>query len=105
MASEPHRIDIHHHVAPPRYIAELKSLLQPPTINWTPEKSLADMDEAGVATSILSITTPGVVCEANATATPARSIHSTVFAGEYPTQLGLIAPSSDDFLIHPGDAK
>ena len=59
-ATKPHRIDVHHHIAPPKYIEEMRSLLQPPTINWTPEKTLADMDEAGVATSITSITTPGV---------------------------------------------
>ena len=59
-AVKPHRIDIHHHVAPPKYIEEMRALLQPPTINWTPERTLADMDEAGVATSITSITTPGV---------------------------------------------
>jgi 6-methylsalicylate decarboxylase len=59
-AVKPYRIDIHHHVAPPKYIEEMRALLQPPTINWTPEKTLADMDEAGVATAITSITTPGV---------------------------------------------
>ena len=59
-ATKPHRIDVHHHVAPPKYIEEMRSLLQPPTIAWTPEKTLADMDEAGVATAITSITTPGV---------------------------------------------
>jgi predicted TIM-barrel fold metal-dependent hydrolase len=58
--TKPHRIDIHHHVAPPKYIEEMRSLLQPPTLGWTPEKTLADMDEAGVATAITSITTPGV---------------------------------------------
>ena len=50
-ATKPHRIDVHHHVAPPKYIDEMRALLQPPTIAWTPEKTLADMDEAGVATS------------------------------------------------------
>src|SRR6476469_7507102 len=59
-ATRPHRIDIHHHVAPPKYIEEMHALLQPPTIAWTPERTLADMDEAGVATAITSITTPGV---------------------------------------------
>ena len=38
----------------------MRALLQPPTIAWTIEKSLEDMDKAGVATSITSITTPGV---------------------------------------------
>jgi len=59
-ATKPHRIDIHHHVAPPRYIEEMRALLQPPTLAWTPAKSIEDMDKAGVATSITSITTPGV---------------------------------------------
>src|SRR5262249_61105023 len=58
--AKPHRIDIHHHVAPPKYIEEMRSLLQPPTLAWTPERSIEDMDKAGVATSITSITTPGV---------------------------------------------
>ena len=60
VAAKPHRIDVHHHIAPPKFMAELRSLLQPPTLAWTPERSLEDMDRAGVATAITSITTPGV---------------------------------------------
>ena len=56
----PHRIDVHHHIVSPGFVAELKSLLQPPTLNWTPERSIEDMDKAGVATAITSVTTPGV---------------------------------------------
>jgi predicted TIM-barrel fold metal-dependent hydrolase len=56
----PHRIDVHHHIVSPGFVAELKSLLQPPTLNWTPERSIEDMDRAGVATAITSVTTPGV---------------------------------------------
>ena len=59
-SGKPHRIDMHHHIAPPKFIAELRSLLQPPTLNWTPQRSIEDMDRAGVATAITSITTPGV---------------------------------------------
>src|SRR5262249_24415561 len=51
-ASKPHRIDTHHHTAPPKFIDEMRALLQPPTIAWTIEKSLEDMDKAGVETSI-----------------------------------------------------
>jgi len=56
------RVDVHHHLAPPRYIAELapRKLLQPVSLNWTPARSLEDMDRAGVATAITSITTPGI---------------------------------------------
>src|SRR5436190_20942826 len=59
-AQKPHRIDTHHHIAPPKFIDEMRSLLQPPTLAWSIEKSIEDMDKAGVATSITSITTPGV---------------------------------------------
>jgi predicted TIM-barrel fold metal-dependent hydrolase len=59
-AATPHRIDVHHHIAPPKFIEEMKSLLQPPTLAWTVERTLEDMDKAGVATAITSITTPGV---------------------------------------------
>ena len=53
-------IDVHHHIAPPDYLAETRARQNPPTINWSVQKSIEDMDRAGVATSITSITTPGV---------------------------------------------
>ena len=55
-------IDVHHYLAPPAYIADLKKHQRgaPPTLEWTPEKSLVDMDSSGIATAVLSITTPGV---------------------------------------------
>jgi 6-methylsalicylate decarboxylase len=58
--SHQHRIDVHHHIAPPKFVAEMRELLQPPTLAWTPERSLEDMDQSGVATAITSITTPGI---------------------------------------------
>jgi predicted TIM-barrel fold metal-dependent hydrolase len=56
------RIDIHHHVFSPAYVAELAKANQAPPIvrNWTVAKTLDDMNQAGVATSILSVTTPQV---------------------------------------------
>jgi len=61
-AKKPSIIDVHHHLSPPAYIADLKKhkIGAPPTLAWTPEKSLADMDGSGIATAMLSITTPGV---------------------------------------------
>jgi predicted TIM-barrel fold metal-dependent hydrolase len=61
-AATPFRIDVHHHLVPPEYIQRVhpRAKLQAPLLNWTPQVSLDDMDEAGVATSILSLTTPGV---------------------------------------------
>ena len=62
MASpRPHRIDVHHHHTPPPYLAAITARNVPgPVRDWTPEKSLTDMDGAGVATAITSITTPAL---------------------------------------------
>jgi predicted TIM-barrel fold metal-dependent hydrolase len=58
----PHRIDVHNHLTPTSYAAELgpKHLLSAPVLNWTPAKDLEDMDAAGVATAITSLAPPGV---------------------------------------------
>jgi predicted TIM-barrel fold metal-dependent hydrolase len=61
-AAKPYRIDVHHHLSPPTYIVASNTnnfgdgLMK----GWTVEKSLADMDKAGVATSMLSVTTPAL---------------------------------------------
>ncbi|MFM9972300.1 MAG: amidohydrolase family protein [Burkholderiales bacterium] len=55
-------IDVHHHLCPPAY-AEAVQRIQPVfklLLDWSPAKSMEDMDRAGVATSVLSITTPGL---------------------------------------------
>jgi predicted TIM-barrel fold metal-dependent hydrolase len=56
------RIDIHHHLAPPRYIPELVSRQtnQRPLTEWTVQKSLESMERAGISTSMMSISEPGV---------------------------------------------
>ena len=56
------RIDTHHHVFSPAYVAELAKVNQAPPIvrNWSLAKTLDDMDKAGVITSIVSVTTPQV---------------------------------------------
>jgi 6-methylsalicylate decarboxylase len=61
-ATKPFRIDIHHHLSPPAYVAasNANNFGDPPMKNWTPEKSLEDMDKAGVAVAILSVTTPAL---------------------------------------------
>jgi len=56
------RIDIHHHYFPPEYLAGLEHPERLPDVvkTWTPERSLDDMNRAGVAKALLSITTPGI---------------------------------------------
>ncbi len=55
-------IDVHHHVSPPTFVSALLKyrLGERPMVDWTPARSIEDMDRAGVAVSITSITTPGV---------------------------------------------
>jgi predicted TIM-barrel fold metal-dependent hydrolase len=55
-------IDVHHHLYPPDFVAALgrAELTLAQAKEWSPARSLEDMDKAGVATSIVSITTPGV---------------------------------------------
>ena len=56
-----HRIDVHHHHTPPPYLAAITAQnVIGPVRDGTPEKSIADMDRAGVATAITSITTPAL---------------------------------------------
>jgi 6-methylsalicylate decarboxylase len=59
--ARPHRIDVHHHHTPPPYVAAVTAKnIQGPVRDWTPERSIADMDKGGVATSMTSITTPAL---------------------------------------------
>jgi len=55
-------VDVHNHLVPPAWLATLDAakLATPPVTNWTPRHSLDDMDRGGVATAILSPTTPQV---------------------------------------------
>jgi predicted TIM-barrel fold metal-dependent hydrolase len=62
MPAKPFRIDVHAHLSPPAWIQELepKKLISPLSVQWSVAKHLEDMDQAGVATAILSVTTPGL---------------------------------------------
>jgi len=59
-AALPPRIDTHHHCFSPAYVAELDKVGQAPPIvkNWSVNRTLDDMGKAGVATAMLSVTTP-----------------------------------------------
>ncbi|HEX3398728.1 MAG TPA: amidohydrolase family protein [Acetobacteraceae bacterium] len=59
---KPHRIDVHHHIVPPTWLEALRraKLDNALLTAWTPQRSIDDMDRAGIATAITSPTTPQV---------------------------------------------
>jgi predicted TIM-barrel fold metal-dependent hydrolase len=71
---QPHRIDVHHHISPPTWLDAMKKAKKdnPPMANWSVQKTIEDMDKAGVATSIVSPTTPQLNFLANDKDTAAR---------------------------------
>lgn len=56
------RIDTHTHVVPPEYLAWLKTNPDYPgsLVDWNVESALAAMDAKGIATAILSVSSPSV---------------------------------------------
>ena len=62
------RIDMHHHFLPPQYMKEEHerinfghdSVSANQLLSWSPSQSIEIMDRNGIATAIVSITTPGV---------------------------------------------
>src|ERR1041384_8532966 len=69
-AARPFRIDVHAHYSIPKLVAQstAKGVNQPGLADWTPAKTLEQMDKGGVATSLVSISDPGVWFGDNAAA-------------------------------------
>ncbi|WP_371367839.1 amidohydrolase family protein [Pseudomonas sp. QL9] len=82
------RIDVHHHLLPPFYTEALRrqgldNIAGVPLPAWTPEQSLALLDERAMQAAILSLSAPGVCFgEARAAAELARRCN------EYAADLG-----------------
>lgn len=61
-----HRIDVHHHFLPPEYVERVGSdligeqILAGKAPEWTPQMSIDAMDRNGIATAIVSLSTPGL---------------------------------------------
>jgi 6-methylsalicylate decarboxylase len=93
-----HRIDVHHHISPPTYLAALRAstLGAPPTMGWTLARSIDDMDRAGVARAFTSLTTPAVgpwVGDAGARRRLARECneYAARLVADHPGRFGMFA--------------
>jgi predicted TIM-barrel fold metal-dependent hydrolase len=100
--AQPQLIDVHHHIVPPVYLAEARSRLLESAqaglpagvLQWTPGRAIAEMDQNGVATAIVSISTPGVwFGDVLAGRTLARKCneYSAQLARDYPGRFGFFA--------------
>jgi predicted TIM-barrel fold metal-dependent hydrolase len=89
-------IDVHHHVSPPQFLSALTKykLGERPMMDWTPARSIEDMDRAGVVRALTSITTPGVWFGDNQeTRDLARACndYAASLAQQYPGRFGTFA--------------
>ena len=101
------RIDTHHHVFPPPYVAAQRALgiNDGFAVQWTVDATLEDMDRAGVATAVLSVTSPATTFAEPAVARRvARESNDWIarLVADRPGRFGLFAlvpmPGVDDTL-------
>ncbi|MDP9051209.1 MAG: amidohydrolase [Acidobacteriota bacterium] len=97
---KPWRVDMHHHFGPPTWCSYLasKNVLYPAWKDWTREKSVQELDRAGVVTAMVSITYPGIwlgenVAPKEATSKLARECndYGARMVADYPGRFGLFA--------------
>ena len=89
-------VDVHHHVWAPAFLKELEArkLAEPPARNWSLNKTLDDMAQAGVTYTLTSPTTPaagfGDVATMHRMARVSNE-YGAQLARDYPTQFGFFA--------------
>ncbi len=99
--ANPRRIDVHHHVYPPKWFAAKRDFIlstsdNPPAImtEWTPARAVEQMDRNGVATGVASVGNPGVwygdVQESRALARMANEGMAQL-ARDFPGRFGVFA--------------
>jgi predicted TIM-barrel fold metal-dependent hydrolase len=97
-ARKPHRIDVHHHFFPP-FLQEAwqqASVRSSPTIRgWRLAKTLEAMDQGGVATAIISISSglnlPGLNAEQTRSMTRMCNDYAVQATKDHPDRLGFFA--------------
>jgi len=98
--SNPRRIDVHHHMLPPEYVSLTRDRILEITsgdiavLNWTPERTMEQMSEFGIATSILSLPVPGAWHEGKQNSRKLARIsneYGARLAKDHPKVFGLFA--------------
>ncbi len=95
VGGKPHRIDIHHHLLPPKFVAEMKQHVKgenPPP--WTPARSIEDMDKNGIATSMTSLMQPQITfgnVELGRRLARESNDYAAKLARDYPGRYGIFA--------------
>ncbi|MDB5650638.1 MAG: amidohydrolase [Hyphomicrobiales bacterium] len=99
----PHRVDVHHHILPPQYVAVARDRLlsfapnYASVLNWTPAQSIEQMDRFGIRTAMTSLSNPGTWF---GKAEEARSLarmsneYAAQMARDYPGRFGVLASLS-----------
>jgi predicted TIM-barrel fold metal-dependent hydrolase len=89
-----HRIDIHHHILPPSYMSVVQSRRIGTSVQWSPQKSIEEMDRNAIAVSVLSLIQPGVwlgdAAQARALAREANE-YAARMAKDFPGRFGQFA--------------
>jgi predicted TIM-barrel fold metal-dependent hydrolase len=99
----PHRIDVHHHILPPQYVAVARDRLlsfapnYASVLNWTPAQSVEQMDRFGIKTAMTSLSNPGTwfgkAEEARKLARMSND-YAAQMARDYPGRFGVLASLS-----------
>jgi predicted TIM-barrel fold metal-dependent hydrolase len=96
----PHRVDVHHHILPPEYVAAVGDarigplILSGRTPSWSPQLSIEAMDRNGIATAVTSISAPGLwFGDLHATRSLARHCneYAATIRRDHPGRFGMFA--------------
>jgi predicted TIM-barrel fold metal-dependent hydrolase len=98
--ANPRRIDVHHHMLPPDYASLTRDRILEITsgdtavLKWTPEVTLEQMEQFGVASSILSLPVPGAWYQGKETSRNLARIsneYGARLSQDYPGRFGVFA--------------
>jgi len=100
--AKPMMVDVHHHTVPPFWFEEVKERIMaqgggrivPNWLGWSPQRAVEEMDNNGIATALVSISTPGIwfgdVTQSRRLARQCND-YAAQMARDFPGRFGLFA--------------